>query len=121
MAWALQDYYRTLKLGEKGKDFGRVMKENLKADEEVRKKAKEQLETRGAKLEGARAELRAAQAELAQLKETSSKCWEDALMEISQLQARVDDAKRKLARVPEEITAARTVALAEYQSLAEFE
>ena len=42
-------------------------------------------------------------------------------MEISQLQAQVDDAKRKLARVPEEIAAARTAALAEYQSSAEFE
>ena len=90
------------------------MKENLKGEEELRKKAKEQLETQGAELERARAELRAAQAELAQLKETSSKCREDALMEISRLQARVDDIERKLARVPEEIVAARTAALAEY-------
>ena len=42
------------------------MKENLKVEEELWKKAKEQLETQGAKLEGARAELKAAQAELAQ-------------------------------------------------------
>ena len=60
MAWALQDYDRTLKLREKRKDFGHVMKENLKAEEELRKKAKEQLETRGTELEGARAELSAA-------------------------------------------------------------
>ena len=50
MAWALQDCDRTLKLEKRRKDFGRVMKENLKADDELRKKAEEQLETRGAKL-----------------------------------------------------------------------
>ena len=83
--------------------------------------SKKQLETWGAELDGDHAKLRATQAELAQLKETSSKCRADALMEISQLQARVDDAERKLAKVPEEITAARTAALAEYQPLAEFE
>ena len=42
-------------------------------------------------------------------------------MEISWLQARADDTERKLAGVPEEIAAAKTVALAEYQSSAEFE
>ena len=103
MAWELQDRYRTLKLGEKRKDFGRIMKESLKADEKLRKKAEEQLETQGAKLEGAYAELRATQAELVQLKETSSKCREDASMEISWLQARVDDTERKLAGVPKEL------------------
>ena len=41
-------------------------------------------------------------------------------MEISQLQARADDAERKLAGVLEEIVAAKTAALAEYQSSAEF-
>ena len=35
-------------------------------------------------------------------------------MEISRLQARVNNAERKLAEVPEEIVAARTAALAEY-------
>ena len=74
MAWALQDCDPTLKLKEKQKNFSCIMKENLKVEEELRKKAKEQLETRGAELERARAELRATQAELAQLKETSSKC-----------------------------------------------
>ena len=121
MAWALQDYDRTLKNREKRKDFGHALKENLKEEEEGRKKAKEQLKTWGAELEGARAELKAVQAELAQLKETFSKCREDALMEILRLQARVDDAERKLAEVPEEIAAARTAALVEYQSSAEFE
>ena len=42
-------------------------------------------------------------------------------MEISQLQAQADDVERKLAGVPEEIAAAKTRALAEYQSLVEFE
>ena len=41
-------------------------------------------------------------------------------MEISRLQARVDDAERKLGGVPEEIVAGRTVALAAYQSSTEF-
>ena len=53
MAWELQDCYWTLKLGEKQKDFGCIMKENLKADEKLRKKAKEQLETQRVELEGA--------------------------------------------------------------------
>ena len=116
MPWALQDCDRVLKLGERRKDFGRVMKKNFQAEKEMRKEVKRKLETQGVKLQGARAELKAAQTELAQLKETSSKCREDTLMEISWLQARVDT-KRKLARVPEELT----VALAEYQSLAEFD
>ena len=42
-------------------------------------------------------------------------------MEASQLQAGADDEKRKLAGVPEEIVAARTAALAKYQSSIEFE
>ena len=85
MAWALQDYDRILKLEETQKDFSRVMKEKLQAKEQHRERAKEQLE-------GARAELKTIQAELAELKETSSKYREDALMEISQLQAQADDA-----------------------------
>ena len=87
---------------------------------EKRKKVEEQLETQGTELEGARVELKATQVELAQLKEAFSKHREDALMEVSLLQARADDAERKLARVLEEIAAARTAALAEYQSSAEF-
>ena len=42
-------------------------------------------------------------------------------MQISQLQAQADDVERKLARVPEEIAVAKTVALAEYQSSAKLE
>ena len=42
-------------------------------------------------------------------------------MEISQLQARVDNAERKLVGVLEEIVVARIATLAEYQSSAEFE
>ena len=121
MAWALQDCDRTLKLGESQTDFGRVMKEKLRAEEQLREKAEKQLETQMAELEGARAKLKVVQAELAELKGTSSKYWEDALMEIYRLQARADDAERKLAWVPEEIVAAKTAALAEYQSLSEFE
>ena len=79
------------------------------------------METQGAELEGAHAELKAGQAELAQLKVTSSKHRENALMEVSQLQARVEDAERKLAGVPEEITIAKIAVLAEYQSSTEFE
>ena len=41
-------------------------------------------------------------------------------MKISWLQVRVDDSKRKLAGVPEEITAARTAALVMYQSSVDF-
>ena len=93
------------------------MKENFQAEEERRKEAKRKLETQGAELEGARAELNAAQVELAKLKETSSKCREDALIEISQFQAQVDNADRKLVGVPEEIA----TTLAEYQYSAEFE
>ena len=42
-------------------------------------------------------------------------------MEISHLQAWAEDVEKKLARVPEEITAAKTTALAEYQSSVEFQ
>ena len=72
-------------------------------------------------MEGARAELKTVQAYLAELKETSLKYREDALMEISWLQARANDAEKKLVGVPEEIVAAKTAALAEYQSSAEFQ
>ena len=121
MAWALQDCDWILKLGESLKDFSHVMKKKLQVEKQLREKVEEQLETQEAMLEGARAELKTVQAELAELKETSSKYWEDALMEISQLQARADDIERKLAGVPKEIVVAKTAALAEYQSLAEFE
>ena len=96
------------------------MKEKLQAEEQLRKEAKEPTETQGAQLEGAHVELRSVQAELAKLEEASSKYREDSLMEISKLQARAEDAERKLAGVPEEIAAAKTAALAEYQSSAEF-
>ena len=43
ISWAFQDYGRTLKLGEKRKDFGRALKENLKVEEKLRKKVEEQL------------------------------------------------------------------------------
>ena len=72
----------------------------------MRKKAEEQLETKAAELERACAELTAAQAKVAQLKEASSKYREDALMEVSRLQAHVKDAERKVAGVPGELAGA---------------
>ena len=95
------------------------MKEKLRAEEQFRKEAKEWAETQGAELEGARAKLRSVQAELAKLKEASSKYREDVVMEISQLQAWAEDAERKLAEVPKEIVAAKTAALVEYQCSAD--
>ena len=114
MAWALEDCDQPLRIGDKREHYGRVMKENLQAEEEKRKKAEKQLETQGAELEGARVELKAAQAELARLKETFSKHREDALMQVFRLQARVDEEERKLAGVLEEIVVAKIAALAEY-------
>ena len=90
-------------------------------EEEIRKKAEEQLETKGAELEGARAELTAAQTEVAQLKEAFSKYREDASIEVSWLQAQAEGAERRVAGVPGEIVAAKTVALFEYKSSAKFE
>ena len=87
--------------------YGRLLKERLQKEEETRKKAVEQLE-------GARVELMTAQAELAQLKEAFLKFWEDAVMEVSRLQARVKVKERKVVEVPGEIAAAKTVALLEY-------
>ena len=43
------------------------------------------------------------------------------MMEISRLTARTEGAERKLVEVPKEIVVAKTAALAEYQSSAEFE
>ena len=64
----------------------------------MRKKAEEQLETKGAELEGSCAKLTTAQAELGQLKKAFSKSQEDALMEVSRLRARAEDAERKIVR-----------------------
>ena len=118
MALAHQDCDRTLRLGEQRKDFNRNMKKKLQEEKELRQKARDA--TRGAELEAAHAELKTAQVELAKLKESSYKYREDAVMEISRWQARVDDAERRLAEVPREIVAAKTTALAKYQSSAEF-
>ena len=89
--------------------------------EEIRKKVEEQLETKEAELDGARAKLTATQTEVAQLKKTFSKYRDDALMEVSRLQAQAEDMERKVTRVTGEIDAAETVALSEYQFLAKFE
>ena len=83
MAWAYQDCDRTLQLREQQKDFNRRMKEKLQEEKELRQKAVDAAKTWAAELEGARAELKTAQAELAELKESSSKYQEDTVMEIS--------------------------------------
>ena len=57
MAWALEDCDRPLRVGERRLEYGRLMKENLQVEEEKRKKDEEQLETKGAELEGALAKL----------------------------------------------------------------
>ena len=121
MAWALQDCDQTLKLRDSQNDFNRAMKEKLRAEEQLGKDAEQRTETQGAELEGARDELKSVQAELAELREASSKYWEDALVEISKLQARAEDTKKMLAGVPEEVVAAKTAALAEYQFSTEFQ
>ena len=59
------------------------MKEKLQEEKELRQKVEDTVETRGAELEGARAELKTAQAKLAELKESSSKYQEDVMMENS--------------------------------------
>ena len=59
----------------------------------------------------------AARAEVACLTTESSKYQEDALIEVSHLQARVEAVERKAA---EHMDAAKAIALSKYQSLAEF-
>ena len=120
MAWVHQDCDQTLQLVDQWKDFSCRMKEKLQEEKDLRQKAEDTAETRGVELEGDRAKLKTAQAKLAELKESSSKYWEDAVMEISWLYARADDAERRLAEVPKEIVVAKTAALAEYQSSTEF-
>ena len=61
------------------------MKEKLQEEKELRQKAEDTAETRGAKREVARAKLKTAQAELVGLKEFLSKYREDVVMEISRL------------------------------------
>ena len=97
------------------------MKEKLLGVEEKRQKAEELAETQAAKLEVARAELKATQDELDRLRESSSKYRDDSVMEILRLTARAEGEERKLAEVPQEIAAAKTAALVEYQSSAELE
>ena len=119
MAWVVEDCSRPLRIGDKRIEYGRLLKEQLQVEEEMRKKVEKQLETKGAELEGSRVELMAAQAEVAQLKEAFSKYREDASMEVSRLHARAKDAERRVARVPGEITIAKTMALFESKSSVE--
>ena len=83
MAWALEDCDRLLRITERQIEYGHLLKERLQEEQEIRKKAKKQLETKGAELEGARSKLMIAQTELAHLKETFLKYQEDVLMEVS--------------------------------------
>ena len=66
--------------GERQIEYSHLLKERLYEEEEMRKKAEEQLETKGA-----HAELMTAQTELAKLKEAFSTYQEDALMMVSRL------------------------------------
>ena len=49
------------------------------------------------------------------------KYQENALKEVSRLQALVEDTERKMVEVAEEVATAKAVALSEYQSSVEFE
>ena len=51
---------------------------------------------------------------MARLKAAFSKYQEDALMEVSHLQAQAEDAERKVVEAVEEVAVAKTVALSEY-------
>ena len=85
MTWAHKDYDRPLRVGDRGIEHAHLLKERLLEEEGMRKKVVEQLETQGAELKGAGAELTTAQTEMAHLKATFPKYWEDTLMEVSHL------------------------------------
>ena len=59
-------------------------------EERKRKEVEAQLEMKGVELEGNQAELAVARAEMARFKAEISKHREDALMEVSRLQARAE-------------------------------
>ena len=52
MAWAHQDWDKTLRLGEQRKDFSRYMKKKLREEEELRWKAEDAAETGGGRAKG---------------------------------------------------------------------
>ena len=68
MTWVHEDCDRPLKVAERRTEHARHLKEKLLEEEGKRKKVEDELETQGAKLEGAHAELAPAQAEVAHLK-----------------------------------------------------
>ena len=90
-----------------------MLRERALEEEGKRKEVEAQLETRGA-------ELAAARAEMARLEAEYSKSRENALMEASHLQARTEAAEGKVAEIAEEVATARDMALFEYQSSPEF-
>ena len=57
---------------------------------------------------------------MARLEVENSKSREDALMEVSRLQARAETAKRKATEASEEVVAARAIALPECQLSSKF-
>ena len=115
MTWADEDCDRPLKVSEKQAKFTKHLKERVLEEEGRRKEVEAQLDTKGAKLEGAQANLAATRSEVARLEA------EDTLMEVSCLQVHAEVPKRKVAEVTEEVAAARAIALSEYQSSDKFQ
>ena len=58
---------------------------------------------------------------MARFKAESSKYREDALIEVSRLQARAEVAKKKATEAMDEVAVAKAITLSEYQSSDEFE
>ena len=114
MTWVHEDCDRPLRVRERQIEHARLLKERLQEEEKMGKKAEKQLETQGAELEGAHVELAAAQTEVTGLKAAFSKYREDALIEVSRLQAQAENAERKVVKAAEEMVAVETVALSEY-------
>ena len=121
MTLAYEDCDRPLKVFEKWAEYAQHLRERVLEEEGKRKKVVGQLESQGVELEGVHTELAAARAEVARLMAESSMCGEDALMEVSHLQAQAEAVERKAAEVAEDVVAAKTIALFEYQSSAKFE
>ena len=121
MTWAYEDYNRPLKVAEKQAEYAQHLRERVLEEEGKRRKVEGQLETQGVELEGVRAELAAAQAEVVRLMAESSKYQEDALIEVSYLQARAEATNRKAAEITEKVVVAKAIAFSEYQSSAKFE
>ena len=99
---------------ERWDEYAKELKEKVLEEEGRRKEAEAQLETKDAELERAQAELAVAQAEMACFKAESSKYREDALIEVSRLQAQAEAVERKAAEATEEVATAKAIVLSEY-------